>query len=396
MRRIFAYTALLLSCVVSFCQAERPDVSGYLESRHAVQTRSSNDILASETRLRLEAGISGENTSAFISGNLSKSHLEQADDTTTSELHEAYIDFAGNGWDLRAGRQIIIWGNSDGVQVTDVLCPSDLSEFATRDLDEIRLPVDALNIRYTGSGDVTLEAVLIPFFEAAQLPDSQSPWRVGPASPLPNTPETPDRRIGNGEAGVRASWFLPGADISLSWARIWNDLPVKGETGLSYKRTSFAGLTASIPLDAFVLRGEAAWFSDAFKTAADGGADIETPLTRALVGIDWYPGGSWTLSMQFLQETALENRADMAADGHSELFTFRASKKVMREKIEISDMAYVTANDLDLFNRFSVDFEVEDGFHIMGGCDLFFGPSDSSYGRYRDNTQVWARAKFHF
>ena len=40
-------------------------------------------------------------------------------------IKEAYIDF-GNDWaSLRTGRQIIIWGKADGVQIVDIICPQD-------------------------------------------------------------------------------------------------------------------------------------------------------------------------------------------------------------------------------------------------------------------------------
>ena len=44
-------------------------------------------------------------------------------------LREMYIDFFTKKMDIRIGKQQIIWGQADGVFITDVVTPKDLSEF---------------------------------------------------------------------------------------------------------------------------------------------------------------------------------------------------------------------------------------------------------------------------
>lgn len=401
MRRLTAaIPALALMLATTPLRAESLPFTGYLETRHAVQVKSPHEFLASETRLRLETEGSRDEASFFASLNASENHLSE--DSSEVQLHEGYIDYAGNGWDIRAGRQIIIWGYSDGLQVTDVLCPSDLTEYATRDLDEIRMPVDAMNLRYTGSGNLTLETVLIPFFKAAKLPEPDSPWRVG--SGTPPDPVEPEKQLENGEVGLRASWFLPGVDLTFAWARLWNDLPAKlgadpgAETDpYGYRRTSFTGMTLSVPVGTFVVRGEAAWFSHRYLTATEqGAADVDKPVVTTLAGCDWYPGSDWTLSAQALVETILHHDDETLQDEHRSLVTARIAKKLLREKLELSNMAYISTGDGDLFNRFEADYEITDGFHAMAGTDLFAGTRNGIYGRYKDNTQIWVKAKYSF
>ena len=399
MRRFYLVAAAcMLNLVAAPAGSDPLPLAGYLETRHAVQVKAPHEFLASETRLRLETEGSRDNASFFASVNASENHIDEA--SSEVRLHEGYLDYAGEGWDLRAGRQIIIWGNSDGLQVTDVLCPSDLTEYATRDLDEIRMPIDAINLRYTGSGDLTLETVLIPFFEPAKLPEADSPWRVGNR---PNTtPTEPEKTLENGEVGVRASWFLPGVDLTFSWARLWNDLPaqVAADTATNptgYRRTSFAGVTASVPRGSWVIRGEAAWFSNgSFPATEQGAPDVEKPLLKALAGCDWYPGEEWTFTFQALGEHIVRHDGEAMSDEDRGLVTVRVAKKLFREKLEISNMGYLTLNDGDLFNRFEVDYEIAGGFHVMTGADLFAGTRSGTYGRYKDNTQVWVKAKYSF
>ena len=50
--------------------------------------------------------------------------------------------------DLKAGRQIVVWGKSDNIRVTDVLNPLDLREPGLTDLENLRLPVTMTKLDY--------------------------------------------------------------------------------------------------------------------------------------------------------------------------------------------------------------------------------------------------------
>ena len=76
-------------------------------------------------------------------------------------LREAYLDIYFNSIDLRIGRQQIIWGKADGVFITDIVSPLNLTEFLLPDFDEIRTGVLSIKTNvYFGSS--TIEAIIIP------------------------------------------------------------------------------------------------------------------------------------------------------------------------------------------------------------------------------------------
>ena len=58
------------------------------------------------------------------------------------ELAEAYLDGRVSRFlDLKAGRQIVVWGRSDNIRITDVLNPLDSREPGMTDIEDLRLPV---------------------------------------------------------------------------------------------------------------------------------------------------------------------------------------------------------------------------------------------------------------
>lgn len=85
------------------------------------------------------------------------------------------MDIYFDNFDLRIGKQQIIWGKADGVFITDVISPRDLSEFILPDFEEIRIGTNAVKFDYY-LGNSTFEAVWIPTFQPTILPDGNSIW----------------------------------------------------------------------------------------------------------------------------------------------------------------------------------------------------------------------------
>ena len=111
---------LSASCCLS---AQKLDFGGFIDSYHAVRLQDPFDFMSSRSRFRGEVrGMKG-NSSFYAS--LNANHNYMLPDRTFIELREAYLDYAGTGWDLRAGRQIIIWGVADGIRITDIISPME-------------------------------------------------------------------------------------------------------------------------------------------------------------------------------------------------------------------------------------------------------------------------------
>ncbi|MCP4118462.1 MAG: hypothetical protein GY737_24310 [Desulfobacteraceae bacterium] len=387
------------------------ELAGYVETRHCFQAKSPNDTLASETLARVEGRASTDALSLFASVNLSANH--RFGDESGVSVHEAYVDYVSSAWDLRAGRQIITWGNADGVRITDNISPSDLSEHITRDFDEIRMAVDALKFRFFGAGG-TAELIYIPFFKAGILPDDDSPWAVGGFSPADTVTESsgdaePGRGLENGEIAAKYAFFLPGFDFALSYFYTWNDFPYYAFTPKAeeaddtyfitpgFHRLHITGLEFSKPHGDFVFRGEAALFHGGrYSSREKGGPLHKKDQVKWLLGVDWYPGGNWSLLCQVTGESILGYSDGIARDEHTTMVTWNLSRKLLREKLTLSGMHYYTLDEGDSLIRLSGEYEVMDGFSLFLGSDIFKGDRAGDFGRYRDNTQVWVKAKYSF
>ncbi|HID73043.1 TPA: hypothetical protein EYP38_03815, partial [Candidatus Micrarchaeota archaeon] len=241
---------------------------GFIETYQVARMQPSRDTQAARVRLRLEV-YGGGDYPLFARGTVERDFEEGE---SRAELEEAYVDQVGDGWDLRLGRQVVIWGRADGLRIVDRVSPSDQSESLIRELDEVRLGVDALRFRKLEETS-QWELIWAPWFRPGKAP--QGVWAL--PSPVPEgadvvyaPTEKPGRTLADGVVAARWSYYGPGLDLALSLLHTWEDLPSSerhrsadgaGTTTLvsRHHRLTLFGLEFSRPWRSFVFRGEAVY-----------------------------------------------------------------------------------------------------------------------------------------
>ena len=236
------------------------------------------------------------NSSALAEASVSYDALTKKLDFSLGEL---WLDYTDSFWGLRIGRQKAAWGKADGIDITNVLCPSDMSSFSAMTGDAGKLAVDAIRLSFSGNS-FTADAWWIPFFTPTALPlDEGNSLRkfIVPATvdyPIPamnttlhlpvtiNQFEKPELVIWNGEYGLKLSGYFSALDLSLYGFYGWEDTPLldygmtfgapldpsnpatalpNGITvGGEYKRMAMVGADAALPIGPTVLRLETAFF----------------------------------------------------------------------------------------------------------------------------------------
>ena len=389
-------------------------VKGFLDTYQAVRIEPPNDFLSSYSRLRMEMKTGTGGALAFVSFDLTHNNILKPQ--SGLQLREAYLEYARENWDFRFGRQIIIWGKADGLQVTDIISPMDLTEFLARDFEDIRTAVDALKLRILGD-KINFEFVWAPFFKPAVIPTGDNPWAF--SLPIDNDnnenlqliflePREPTKKIGNSEVFGKISLYLPGIDLAFSAFYTWDDfgvtraslLPdpgiIKLELQQEYYRVPGFGAEFSMNMGEFVLRGETAfYFNKQFEAAELIKGIFKKNNINALFGLDWYPGNDWILSAQLLDSIILDYDSAIKNDPHSFTATLMIEKKLLHQTLTISSFLFLGLNEMDFFNRLSADYALTDEFHIIIGVDLF-GGDQGLFGQFKKNKEAFVKVKYSF
>ena len=329
-------------------------------------------------------------------------------------LRQAYFDMFFANFDLRIGKQQIIWGKADGVFITDVISPRDLSDFILPEFEEIRIGTNAVKLDYY-LGNSTIEAVWIPTFQPTITPDQNSIWF--PKTDIPNIPTTifpakeVEQKLSESEIAVKYSYLGSAIDFELMSAYMWDDNPamhiyptMNPETGQpssleifpEYHRLPLVGASFGKSVLGAVIRGESAYYFGKKFAAEDFASNgiIEKDYAHYLLGYDhnWF---GVNVSMQFVQEYILDYEANINNDEFSSTTTFLASKTFINETLELSIFSYYNLNDEDALLRPKFSYDLSDGFNILVGTDIFVG-DEGNFGQYDDNDMIYLKMRYDF
>lgn len=388
------------------------DVKGNVETYHAVRSSSPFDFMTSRTRVRGEFEKRFGQSLVEVSINAVYNAVRPSE--TGIRLREAFFEHRGEHWGIRAGRQFVIWGAADGVRITDLVSPLDLTEFLAQDYDDVRMPVNALRLSLFNE-TFKAEGIFVPTFEGYKLPtDRSNPWNIFAQAKAPNLTvtwndkgSTPALKLANMEYGLRLSATLPGVDFSLAALHTWNKMPVITRQFLSptevqvvprYYRMGFVGGDVAVPLGQFVLRGEAAFNIDKHFSYKGVGEQRGFNTLNWLTGVDWYGPNDWLASAQFSMENIFGYSDLIAQKRNTSLLTFQLSKKLLGATLELSDFTYIDLTGKGWFSRFTADYALSDQVRLIVGYD-WLGASeghDSLFANYKDNSEFWFKARYSF
>jgi len=462
MKKIF----LILLCSVLFVpylSAEGASFSGDVSTTWGVFAPWTNDEVAGDFSLantdftgKVEAYYG--NSSAYAEGTFSYDATGVLNGTSATpsdgldiSLGELWLDYTDSFWGIRIGRQKAAWGKADGIDITNVLCPSDMSNFSAMISDSSKLPFDAIRLSFSGD-QFTMDAYWIPFFTPSALPLAEDnplkkyvvpsvisfPAGPGIVLPLPvyiGNISKPEAAIWNGEYGLKVSGYFSALDFSFYGFYGWDDLPFmnyqiifgaptnpsdpstampeKMVVSGDYKRMAMLGVDAALPIGATVLRLETAFFPMRhFQKKADGIISENLSATdpsqteiserrnqlSALAGIDWMPSG-WTITAQYYCDYVFGSLESLdRKDAYQHGATLSISKSLLNETMELSFAGVIGLNDFDSMLSPSVKYSLSDQISLALNAYIFIpGPDrDGKYGAYKDLSSISFNAKFSF
>ncbi len=301
------------------------------------------------------------------------SYTDAVLDSYESELalREAYLAGSAGPFDAKLGRQKIVWGRADSLQVTDRLTPVDRRDAGALDLGDTRRPVTAARLDgYRGPWQATAAAILAHRGDAtAPVGDPLYPA----ARELPEA-ELRDVSLDTIQPALALTGRFTGWDASAYWARPFQHRPYlagrPGNLRRGYARLSLAGAAASAQAGDAILRAEAARLTglryqatgderfarhDAMAGVEYGGFASTTLIAE--LGVRHYPGFAASLDQtpEYVRETRLP-------------WVLRGSRDFLRDKLELVAAARgfaLRAGDGGLA-RLQASYELTDALTLTG------------------------------
>ena len=333
----------------------------------------------------------------------------ESGDFFEAELRELYLEIVYEDFDFRFGRQQVVWGESLGLRILDVLNPQDFREFILDDFIDARIPLWGSRVDYTFE-DWVLEGVWFLDFEDNRLTDQGSEWQFRNV-PLPGLPvETPfppfpsvqvaktkkpqDGRFSDSEVGFRVARFLRNMDVSLNYFYGWGDFPVPFRSTIGpnqfliaprHERFHLLGGTFNYAFDVFVIRGEGGLKLGEHFVSTDpreGDGVKQREFLSYVLGLDWTVNDNLTANFQFFQNVIFNKPKDVPNEAVNNIVSVFLRADFLNETLFPQFVALYGINFGDFLLRPLVEYQINDFLTVKLGIDVFLGSRSGLFGQY--------------
>ncbi len=413
MKKILLLSFALYFGVLAKAQENNLEISGFARNYLGV-LYDSGDFAIIQNTFNVNFEKSGEKM-AFKVNPMIYLH---GTDSFYFRLREAYMDMYFDNFDIRIGKQQVVWGKADGVFITDVVSPLNLSEFLLPDFDEIRIGVTAVKFDYY-LGNNTLELIWKPIFSPTIRPAPGSIWYVAPDFPVPATFDWSNSKVNtsmeNSEILGKFTAINSAIDFEIMGGYIWDSNPtmhIEKEfdmssgspvlTGLNvtpeHHRLYLGGGSFSTDIKGVILRGEAAYYNGKYFQTADplsADATIQKDYLHYLVGVDFSIGGV-LISSQFIQQYIMDYDNYIDNPEAENTMTVLARYDMLGETLHLELFSYIGLTYDDALIRPKITYDFADGFSFLLGSNIFVGSNDGRFGQYDNNSMIYTKIRYNF
>ena len=322
------------------------------------------------------------------------------------ELGETYIQGSlTKNLDVKIGRQIVVWGKSDSIRVTDVLNPLDIREPGLTDIEDLRLPVAMSRLDYY-IGDWSLTGIAIHEIRFNKIPEYGSDFYR--ASQPPPHEDKPDKFGGNTEYAVAINGILSGWDIAFYWADYYNDIPhtelVSAEPPpkieWKHARLKMLGAALNVAVGNWLLKTETAYI-DGFEFFNLPGKEYSR--IDLMAGIEYSGFNDTIVSMDAVNRhiNDFDKIKDFPpADAQEDEFqwVFRLTRNFLNDTLTLTLLAstYGTTGQDGASQRFSTEYDVTDSIKIAGGVVLYQAGDIETFKNIGENDRLFINFKYSF
>jgi hypothetical protein len=337
------------------------------------------------------------------------------------ELREAYIQGTiFKNLDIKIGRQIVVWGKSDSIRVTDVLNPLDLREPGLTDIEDLRLPVTMSRLDfYLGSWSLTG----IALHEIRFNKNPEFGHDFYPATDPPPHEDKPEHMGKNTEWAVAINGIFSGWDVAFYWANFFDDNPyfhLKSfdiqllpapppvffvpitipEFELKHARLTMYGAAFNVALGNWLLKAEGAYFEGLRFFNSPGKNYFRADV---LAGVEYSGFTDTTITIEAANryitnfDDVLELPPDEAVENEFQ-WVARVSRDFFNETLTIEWFAssFGIVGEDGALQRLSAEYDLTDDIKIIGGIVLYYSGDLARHRNIGDNDRVYLEVKYSF
>ena len=300
------------------------------------------------------------------------------------ELYDFYIDGKlSSNLDMRIGRQVVVWGRSDNIRITDVINPLDFRKPGMVDIEDLRLPLGIVKFDYY-VGDWDISPMAIVEQRENKMPPFGSEF-------YPSTTKLPSQSMPHKTTyALKIGGEFSGYDIDFYFA----DLILPDEFGLpQYKRekSKMYGFAFNYIVGSWLFKGELAKKSD----LRFFGLNDTYKRVDGLLGVEYNGIADTKISYDFAKRSFDKSSALFEKDIYQHAFRF--SSDFVNATLHANYLLSLFGKNADDggFQRAWIKYDIKDALSTNFGVVDYIGGSNKM-DRFKNNDMIFADIVYSF
>ncbi len=313
-------------------------------------------------------------------------------------LNELSIEGSINSaLDFKVGRQIVVWGKSDSIRVTDILNPLDNRTPGLVDIKNLRLGRVMSKLDYYFD-DLNLSMIALHENRFTKVPKSGSDFK----SSADKATNKPGDSLDNTGVALSLAGVFKGYDFGLYFADTYIDKAYLDSSDvLQYdNKSKMFGAAYNQVIDSYLFKAEAAYF-DAIKYYNVIDTKARTDL---LLGFEYSGINDGSLSYEIAYRVIdnydtniyTQNNAWKEREEYQQVLRFNQS--YLNQTLDLLATASIFGKDMQDGGsaRVSLDYALDDQTSVSGGIINYIGGDNPAINAYKDNDRVFAKMSYLF
>jgi hypothetical protein len=305
--------------------------------------------------------------------------------------------------DIKFGRQIVIWGKSDSIRVTDVINPLDNRLPGLTDIEDLRLPATMLKLDYyVGNWEISAMAIGESriMIEAPPRSEFFNVDKLFAGAPNPFLElKKPSSSIDNMQYAFAANGIFSGWDLSFYAADVLDQKWHIENNKRVVSKVKMAGSALNIAYGNWLLKTEVAYLDGVrYNTTNDQKNRLDT-----LIGFDYMGFRDTTVSVEVANKHIFNHESQMkfAMDyvEKNEMQTaLRYTKNFLNDTLDLSALFSIFGSSWENggFSRLWLEYDIIDALNLEFGYVEYIGGDKPFLDLNKDNDRLFATLKYSF
>ncbi len=285
-------------------------------------------------------------------------------DDDNFDINELFVEGDIKNIDYKVGRQIIVWGKSDNIRITDTLNRLDKTAFGMVDIKDLRLGrfMSKFGIGYNGWD---IDMIAIEENMHSKMPKEGSDYYIPKQYPK----EEDDKLLSGGAISISKNF--QGQDIALYLSNDYVDNDI-------YKTNMF-GVAYNMVFDSFLFKTEIAYFDNYDTNRVD-------EVTDGLFGIEYNGISDGSISFE-------------VANKSKEIqYAIRWTQSYFNDSLDLTALWLGFGKDIQngAISRVWADYDIDDSLKVSLGVIDYKGGDNPYLQKIEDNDRVFGKITYSF